>query len=53
MKATTIRLPDQLRDRLKGEAKRSGLKPSEIVRRAVDEHLDKRETKSKNGKKAS
>ena len=40
---TSIRLPNPSVDRLREEAVHSGLKPAEIIRRAVDEHLDRRE----------
>jgi predicted DNA-binding protein len=41
MEVTTVRFPKQLRERLKIESQRSGVKPAEIIRRAVDDHLAK------------
>lgn len=48
MEITCVRLPKQLRERLASEAARKGVKPSEIIRRAVDEHLERREAASQN-----
>jgi metal-responsive CopG/Arc/MetJ family transcriptional regulator len=38
-----LSMPPQFVDKLKAEAKRTGMNNSEIVRRAVDEYLERRE----------
>ncbi len=44
MITTTVRLPQTLRDRLENEVDHSGIPRSEIVRKAIDEHLWRRES---------
>jgi len=43
MKRTNIYLPDQLLARLRALAERTGLSVADLVRRAVEEYLMKRE----------
>jgi hypothetical protein len=47
MKITVARLPDPLREELDREVERSGISMSEIIRRAVDEHLERRQKRAK------
>lgn len=43
MKIFTIRVPTPSHDRLMAEAERCGLKRTEIIKRAIDDYLDRRE----------
>jgi predicted DNA-binding protein len=43
MKVRGIRLTEQLNRRLEIEAKRTGLRISEMIRRAIGDYLDERE----------
>lgn len=40
-KGTTVRLPDELRDRLARVSKASGFKASDLIRRAVEDYCEK------------
>jgi Arc/MetJ-type ribon-helix-helix transcriptional regulator len=42
MKRTTVKLPDELDAKLRLEAKRRGMTVSELVREAIEAHLDGR-----------
>lgn len=44
MKKTTIYLPDETFTWLEQETKRTELKMAEIIRRALDEYMEKRRT---------
>ena len=43
MKTFNFHIPAPLRERLSAERERTGLAEAEIVRRALDEHLESRE----------
>ena len=43
MRNFNFKIPDPLDARLKAESERSGMMLSEIVRRAIDEYLERRE----------
>jgi predicted DNA-binding protein len=43
MKTFNFHIPAPLRERLSAERERTGLAEAEIVRRALDEHLEQRE----------
>jgi len=40
----SIRIPTPSHERLKRESARVGIKPAELIRRAIDEYLDRRES---------
>jgi predicted DNA-binding protein len=42
MKRVNYHLPEQVIEKLKAEAKRTGLTVAEIIRRAIDTYLEKR-----------
>lgn len=50
MRNFNFKIPGQLDSRLKAEAERSGLMLSEIVRRAIDEYLERHEEHVERGK---
>jgi predicted DNA-binding protein len=45
MKRTNVHLSDRQRERLERLAQYTGLKPAELVRRAIDQYLDQEEPK--------
>ncbi len=45
---SSIRLPDRLRERIEHESAQSGIRPAEIIRQAIDEHLVRKEA-ARNG----
>jgi predicted DNA-binding protein len=55
MRIMSMKIPQPLRERLEAESLRTGLGFSEILRRAIDEHLERREraaaTQPKKGQK--
>lgn len=44
---TSIRIPKPSHEWLRDESARTGLSPAEIIRRAIDEHREKRERRAK------